>query len=103
MAILRIKQADGTWAEVPAIAPDKQAIKAMVDEAVAEAVNLGKDHAGSLLIVGPEGEIAVIGIGAGLKIENGVLMLDGTVTPDTPSKTAICGTFLAGQVLCGEV
>lgn len=41
-------------------------------------------------------------LGAGLKIENGVLMLDGTVTPDTPSKAAICGTVLAGQVLCGE-
>ena len=61
---------------------------------------------GCPLYVTPDGEITALSIGEGLKIENGALMLDGTVTPDTPvtpSKTAICGTFLCGEVICGEV
>lgn len=60
---------------------------------------------GKMLYVDNSGRPRPLKLGTGLKIENGVLMLDGTVTPDTPdtpSKTAICGTFLAGQVLCGE-
>lgn len=57
---------------------------------------------GKMLYVDSSGRPRPLKLGTGLKIENGVLMLDGTVTPDTPSKTAICGTILAGQVLCGE-
>lgn len=68
-------------------------------------INFGTEYAGQLLYVGEDGMAAPLRLGTGLKIENGVLMLDGTVTPDTPvtpSKTAICGTFLVGEVLCGE-
>lgn len=60
---------------------------------------------GKMLYVDNSGRPRPLKLGTGLKIENGVLMLDGTVTPDTPdtpSKTAICGTVLAGEVLCGE-
>lgn len=62
-------------------------------------------YRGNLIYVNTSGKAKPLRLGAGLKIENGVLMLDGTVTPDTPvtpSKTAICGTFLAGEVICGE-
>lgn len=60
-------------------------------------------YSGRLIYVDIYGKPHPLRLGPGLKLEDGVLMLDGTVTPDTPSKTAICGTFLCGEVICGEV
>ena len=54
-----------------------QKIKEEIDKKLARA--LGADYANKLLYVGSDGEITVLGIGAGLKIENGVLSLVGAV------------------------
>lgn len=49
-------------------------------------VQQGAENAGKLLFVDEKGNVALLTLGAGLKIKDGVLMLDGTVTPDEPFK-----------------
>ena len=58
--------------------------------AAQEAVNIankakeyGKENAGKLIYVGDDGIATVLAIGEGLKIVNGVLMIDGTVQTNT--------------------
>lgn len=57
---------------------------------------------GKMLYVDNSGKPRPLKLGTGLKIENGVLMLDGTVTPDTPAARAICDEFLCDEAICEE-
>lgn len=60
---------------------------------------------GKMLYVDNSGKPRPLKLGTGLKIENGVLMLDGTVTPDTPdtpTARAICDEFLCDEAICEE-
>ena len=58
---------------------------------------------GKLLYIDKSGKCAFLAIGNGLKIENGVLMLSGTVTPDTGGeKIAVLGIATLGQMVLGK-
>lgn len=52
-------------------------------EIVRETKNYGIENAGKLLYVGVDGFASFLRIGKGLKVVNGVLMLDGTVAVNT--------------------
>ena len=56
----------------------------------------GKANAGKLLFVAEDGTVTTLALGAGLKIENGVLMITNAVVT-----AAVCGEFLCGEAVCG--
>lgn len=64
----------------------------------------GTENAGKLIYVGEDGYSIGITIGSGLKIVHSVLMLDGTVTPDTgdDETTAVLGTAKLGTMVLGN-
>lgn len=49
-------------------------------------VQQGVENAGKLIFVDEKGNVALLTLGAGLKIKGGVLTLEGAVTPDEPIK-----------------
>ena len=64
----------------------------------------GTENAGELIYVGEAGYSIGLTIGSGLKIVDGVLMLDGTVTPDTgeDEATAVLGKAKLGTMVLGS-
>lgn len=64
----------------------------------------GTENAGKLIYVGEDGYSIGLTIGSGLKIVDGVLMLDGTVTPDTgeDETTAVLGKAKLGTMVLGN-
>lgn len=66
-----------------------------ITEAEENAKNFGTENAGKLVYIGDDGNATVLDIGAGLKVINGVLMIDGLKTPNT----AILGIAKLGTMV----
>lgn len=65
--------------------PGEQAsfLEELVEKEVNEALTFDNENTGKLLYVGADGIASVLAVGVGLKIVNGVLMIDGTVQTNT--------------------
>ncbi len=74
---------------------DAPYLEQLVEKEVNEALTFGTENTGKLLYVGDDGISAVLAIGAGLKIVNGVLIIDGTVAVNT----AILGRAKLGAMV----
>lgn len=54
------------------------------------------ENAGKLLYISNDGTVTPLALGAGLKIENGILMITNAVVAH-----AVCGEFVCGEIVCG--
>lgn len=73
-------------------------------------VKQGTENSGKLLYVDPYGNVAILSIGQGLVIENGVLRVANAVTSKAICGEAICGEIVVGGIdgivakaICGDV
>lgn len=91
--LIEIPQIDATLTQEGYAADAKAVGDALVDRL---SVKQGIENAGKLLFVNADGTIAPLMIGAGLKIQNGVLIITNAAVT-----AAVCGEFLCGEVVCG--
>ena len=90
---VEIPQIDDTLTKEGFAADAKAVGDALADRL---SVKQGIENAGKLLFVNADGTIAPLMIGAGLKIQNGVLIITNAAVT-----AAVCGEFLCGEVVCG--